>query len=209
MLTPLDSSSNGVRSGRACRDWGEVSERQRRQAGNRSRAAGLLGPASPGRLGQDSECRCTEPAAHRARQAEQLFNKLDDERIRGSLRSSRSTSDRSARKRRGSRSGSMGSALAGLPGTGATCSGDSSSPRPTTSHAQRAARADQPHPLPDALSFASGRADVRLRRLAGDDARCLERSMSRDPRRLTSSTRSRHAQRRHAGPRVARGRQAV
>ena len=55
------------------------------RAEQRSRAAALLGPASPGRLGDD----CA--AVHRAGggigpdQADKLFRKLDRERIRGSV----------------------------------------------------------------------------------------------------------------------------
>ena len=68
-------------------DWGEaklnVSVARDEQ---RSRAAALLGPASPGRLGDDLRL-----SVHRAGggigpdQSEKLFGKLDEEKIRGTL----------------------------------------------------------------------------------------------------------------------------
>ena len=68
-------------------DWGEARlNLTAAKPEQRSRAAALLGPASPGRLGDDLRV-----SVHRAGggigpdQAEKLFRKLDDERIRATL----------------------------------------------------------------------------------------------------------------------------
>lgn len=68
-------------------DWGEATLNVTvPRADQRSRAAALLGPASPGRLGEDLRL-----SVHRAGggigpdQADKLFGKLDDERIRGTV----------------------------------------------------------------------------------------------------------------------------
>ena len=68
-------------------DWGEATLNVTvPRADQRARAAALLGPASPGRLGDDLRF-----SVHRAGggigpdQADKLFGKLDDERIRGTV----------------------------------------------------------------------------------------------------------------------------
>ena len=68
-------------------DWGEVKVNvSAARPEQRSRAAALLGPAGPGRLGDDLRL-----SVHRAGggigpdQAEKLFGKLDDEKIRATL----------------------------------------------------------------------------------------------------------------------------
>ena len=94
----------------------------------RARAAALLGPAGPGRLGDELRL-----SVHRAGggigpdQADKLFRKLDDERIRASLslvtvgeRVAREEAHRDAVAERGTRR------LRACPPTGATCSASSS-----------------------------------------------------------------------------------
>ena len=100
-------------------DWGEtklnVSVARPEQ---RSRAAALLGPAGPGRLGDDLRV-----SVHRAGggigpdQAEKLFRKLEDERIRATL--SLVEIDERVEREEAARepiAGQWDAALAGLPG---------------------------------------------------------------------------------------------
>lgn len=99
-------------------DWGEVKLNvSAAKPEQRSRAAALLGPAGPGRLGDDLRL-----SVHRAGggvgpdQAEKLFRKLDDERIRANL-SLVEVDERPEREEapREPTAGQWDAALAGLP----------------------------------------------------------------------------------------------
>ena len=192
-------------------DWGEAKLNvTAAKPEQRSRAAALLGPASPGRLGDDLRV-----SVYRAGggigpdQAEKLFRKLDDERIRANL-SLVEVDERVEREEapREPVAGQWDTALAGLPTdwSDLLCELQLTS----TDHLARAALLAAPvNPtrVPDRTRLPlSGGADVRLRRLAGDDAP-LPRAPRRrgHPRPPRGPARAlRHAQRRHAGPRVAR-----
>ena len=107
MLTAAwESSSSGVRSGRSFPRTGREARLNLSVAKDeqRARAAALLGPAGPGRLGDDLRVSVTAPAAASApTRRTKLFGKLDDERIRAHARAGRrSASGSRARRRRAS-----------------------------------------------------------------------------------------------------------
>ena len=111
-------------------DWGEAKlNLSVAKDEQRARAAALLGPAGPGRLGDDLRL-----SVHRAGggigpdQADKLFRKLDDERIRASLSlvtvGERVAREEAPRETQSQRSGTRRSRA--CPRTGATCSASSS-----------------------------------------------------------------------------------
>ena len=111
-------------------DWGEAKlNLSVAKDEQRARAAALLGPAGPGRLGDELRL-----SVHRAGggigpdQADKLFRKLDDERIRASLVAGHGRRARGARRGAAeTQSQSSGTRrLRACPRTGATCSASSS-----------------------------------------------------------------------------------
>ena len=128
-----------VRSGPTCLRLGREEARPLDLAARPSpRAATLLGPASPGRVGDHLRVSVFRAGGGIGPdQAEKLFRKLDEERIRGtvSLVTVAEREERQARPGAGRRA--LGSGRDRARGTGAICWPRSIWPRATTSRAPR------------------------------------------------------------------------
>ena len=187
-------------------DWGEAKLDVSVTRPDSAPGRALLGPAGPGRFGDDLRL-----SVHRAGggigpdQAAKLFRKLDE-------KDPRHARARDGRRAGGARPGGAGGRRPALgrgardpPRTGATCSASSSSARATTCPRALLTAPLNPSRVPAAAHCASART-FGYRASAADDP-----PLPRPPRRggcgqVTSLARAlRHAQRRHAGPRLARG----